>query len=187
MLSAHVCWCWNCRIGYSPKRSRSDRQRIEDERSHWSRRARLLSVIPLRGVLPKKPLGPSGHPRALRMPCGSGPSHPHPLSSSGRADASTPMNEAMNRTGTTLIRKAGHPVRVGALPSKLPAGIPGRRLLAGRVLSVRRDRYCRGRIPGRRPMARRVLSVPSRPHLNAQVEGWFLGIYRFFLDVDTRS
>src|SRR5262245_60609150 len=187
MLSAHVCWCWNCRIGYNPKRSRSDRQRIEDERSHWSRRARLLSVIPLRGVLPKKPLGPSGHPRALRMPCGSGPSHPHPLSSSGRADASTPMNEAMNRTGTTLIRKAGHPVRVGALPSKLPAGIPGRRLLAGRVLSVRRDRYVEGGYQGGAQWPGAFLASRLDPISTLRWGFGSLGIYRFFLDVDTRS
>jgi hypothetical protein len=50
--------------------------------------------------------------------------------------------ETIGQNGNEPEReKAGRPVRVGALPSKLPAGIPGRRLLAGRVLSVRHDRW----------------------------------------------
>jgi hypothetical protein len=47
-----------------------------------------------------------------------------------------------DKTGTSPNEKGRAPgAGGGTLPSKLPAGIPGRRLLAGRVLSVRHDRW----------------------------------------------
>src|SRR5262245_14066633 len=57
-------------------------------------------------------------------------------------------------------------------PAKLPVGIPGRRRLARRILSVLNDRFRRG-IPGQRLLARRLLSVHTRRPINAEAGGWF--------------